>query len=349
MTISLDHPFRPSLLSVEFRGDVIENIHYGHVAVCNAEGQLLYSCGIPSVQVYGRSALKIIQALPLLETGAADYFHMTDRELALCASSHSGLPSHQEGVRSILTRIGCEVPDLICGSVSPYSGKARDEMVRGGEPMTGICNECSGVHAGMLATAVYCKESTRGYEDIRHPVQKRVLDAIREVTATSEARIQVGNDGCGIPTYALPLERIACGFARMTRASMFQERRASAIQRMLDAYCLHPEMVTEEDSFTTRLIRAFDGDIIGKEGAKGIFALMHRPKGLGIAIKVADGTKESIPSVVLSVLSQIGCLENLPANLDRYRRTELKNSCNDVIGQIEPRIRLQAMPHSLRR
>ncbi len=343
MTITLDDPLQPSLLSVEFRGDIVENVHDGHIAVCNAQGKLLFFYGVPSVQVYGRSALKIIQALPLLETGAADHFQMSDRELALCASSHSGLPSHQAGVRSLLARIGCEISDLICGCGPPYSSNAHDEMLKSGEPMTAICNVCSGVHTGMLATAVFCNELTRGYEDIRHPVQKRVLDAVSDVTATPESAIQVGIDGCGIPTFALTLEGIARGFARMTRTSHFQTKRASAVKRMLDAYVRHPEMVTEEDSFATRLIRAFDGELIGKEGAKGVFALLHRTKGLGIAIKVADGTKESIPSAVMAILSQIDCLPNLPPSLERYVKAELKNTCNDVIGRIESRIRLQPM------
>lgn len=182
-----------------YRGDVVENTHHGHIVVVNHKGDLLYSYGDHQRITHGRSALKPFQVLPLIESGAADYFQLSAADIALCASSHSGEKMHQSSVKTLLDRIGLRPEDLLCGVTAPIDKATHEEMIRNNEPITTLSNECSGVHVGMLATAVFNKEPIDSYIERTHPVQSRVMRAVTELTGTPVQEMMIAIDGCAIP------------------------------------------------------------------------------------------------------------------------------------------------------
>lgn len=329
------------LLVKETRGSLIDNTHYGHIAVVNSLGNVLYEYGDPLYPVFGRSTLKPIQVLPLIETGAADYFRLTDAEVALCASSHSGKTEHREAVQELLARVGRTEKDLICGITPPLNQSDLEDMVKQEGGTNRLSNCCSGVHAGMIATAVYCREPVLGYEDLRHPVQQRVLFAVRDLTCCPAQNIQIGMDGCGIPTYGMPLAHVAWGIAQFAVQEPGRGNRDESINRVFEAMVTHPEMVTEYDSYNTKLMKAFSGRILAKEGAKGLYGFCDRETGIGVALKIEDGGKEQIPTIVNEILQQlhIGTTEQLQP-IATYTKQKIENTCNQVVGYMEPAFQL---------
>lgn len=329
------------MLVEETRAGVVDNVHLGHIAVVNADGTLLYQYGDPNYMTYGRSALKPMQALPIVETGAADHFSFSDADLAICCASHSGEERHRSRVRAILSQIGKNGHDLECGVTDPVSKTSHEELIRSGQQADPVCNCCSGVHAGMLATAVYLGEATQGYTHAEHPVQQRVAKAVADVVGLDLQHIHTGLDGCDIPTYYMPLRHLAWGFARLAHPKGLSASRARAIERIVSAMDRRPDMVTEKNIYSAKLIRAFQGRILAKEGAKGVFCLFDREREIGIALKIADGGAEPIPSVVNEILHQLDIGTNGPLEeLTSYDREGIKNAPGHIVGYMESKFKL---------
>ncbi|GEO27231.1 asparaginase [Alicyclobacillus acidoterrestris] len=330
-----------NILVEETRAGVVDNVHLGHIAVVNADGKVLYHYGDPNYMTYGRSALKPMQAIPIIETGAADHFQFEDADLAIFCASHSGEERHRSRVRAILKQIGKDEHDLECGVMAPISKTSNEELIRSGQKADPVCNCCSGVHAGMLATAVYLGEDTHGYVHKDHPVQRRVAQAVANVVGLPVTEIHTGLDGCDIPTYYLPLKHLAWGFARLAQPKGLDESQQNAIVRIVEAMDKRPDMVTEKNIYSAKLIRAFEGRILAKEGAKGVFCLFDRERELGVAVKIADGGAEPIPAVVNEILRQLDIGTNGPLDeLTSYDRESIKNIPGHVVGYMEPRFSL---------
>lgn len=318
-----------------FRGHVVENRHRGHVAVVDADGRLLFSYGDPYMVTYGRSALKPFQVLPLLETGAADRFNFDDADISICMASHSGEEQHISRVRSILNRVGLSEGHLKCGIADPLDKQSHEQLLTSGVGVCPACNECSGVHSGMLTTAVHLGEDLSDYHSIRHPVQQRVMQAVADVTQLDEKNIAIAVDGCGIPTYALPLHHIALAYTRLARPHLAQERYRDALERAANAIVARPEMVTGTNTYTTRLVNLFGGRIIAKEGAQGVYGFADKDSGLGVALKIEDGSPTQIPAVVNRILHELeigvgGELEMLKKDTNPV----LKNVPGQIVGQM---------------
>ncbi|MGH6882033.1 MAG: asparaginase, partial [Hypericibacter sp.] len=207
-------PANPVLIEVT-RGEMVESRHRVAVAVVDAGGKLVESWGDIERPIYGRSAIKPFQALPLLETGAADAFKLGEPEIALACASHNGEPQHTDRVHDWLARIGCEIADLECGAHLPYHEPTMLQLVANGGDITAIYNNCSGKHSGFLTTARHEGEPTKGYIRYEHPVQQRVTQAMSEMTGVDLTRSPRGIDGCGIPVLGMPLRAMAHGLARM--------------------------------------------------------------------------------------------------------------------------------------
>lgn len=327
------------LLVNETRNGVIESRHAGHVAVVDAQGNILQCFGDVGRVTFGRSALKPMQALPVIETGTADAFAFTDAEVALCCASHSGQEKHLAVVRRMLEKIGVSEAELVCGAKAPVNVQSYERMMARGESYMALCNECSGVHAGMIATAVHQGESVAGYAEPAHPVQRRVRAAVVDASGMvgGPEALQEGVDGCGIPTFAMPLWRLAWVYARMGRPHSFSPSRGAALVRIVDAMAVYPDLLTEEEAYCTKLMRAFDGRVIAKEGAKGLLCLCDRDRGIGIAVRIEDGAKEPLPAVINEVLQQMDMWSPRVARaLCTYTRQEIQNAPMQSIGRMEP-------------
>ena len=298
----------PVLVEVT-RAGFVESRHRGACAVVDADGKLLQSWGDVDALVYPRSALKPIQALPLIESGAADRFGLGDEEVALACASHNSEPFHVERVTAWLHRIGLTVDDLECGLCESISLDVTKSMSRAREAFTRAHNNCSGKHAGFLSTALHMGEATQGYIDPDHPVQQRVTKAVEEMTGVSLSAAPCGSDGCGIPVFAFPLHALARGMARMMSDDLGDVRTAAA-RRVMTAMAACPQCVAGTKRFDTRVMNACYGEVLVKGGAEGVHVAMIPGRGLGIALKIDDGAIRASEQAMGCVLDGLGVLKD---------------------------------------
>jgi L-asparaginase II len=316
------------------RDGVIESTHYGRVAVCQSDGRRLATAGNPERLLFWRSSSKPLQALSVVASGAADQFDLTEKELAVCCASHSGSAEHVETVRGILRKIGLEETDLNCGSHWPGDTEERNRLIRGGEEPSQLHNNCSGKHAGMLATALALDAPVEGYLEFDHPVQELIAVHLALLSNVAREEFSVGRDGCGAPTAAMPLEAMARAFARLASGDHLADDLPGAREHICAAMAAHPVMVSAEGSFNTELLRLGRGDIVAKGGAEGLFCLASRSRGIGIAIKSADGSgRPNAPAAIaLMRRTKIAVPEELA---ERFERVPVRNCHCDTVGHVE--------------
>jgi L-asparaginase II len=291
------------------RGERIESRHRGSAVVVDAEGAVVAAWGDTALPVFPRSAVKPLQALPLLETGAAGRFGVTDEEIALACGSHGGEPEHVERVGAWLARIGLSPSALVCGSHPPLSEHAARDVIRQGQSFSPLHNNCSGKHAGFLTTAVHLREPATGYAGPVHPVQlriKRVLTQMGGVELRDEAR---GIDGCGIPTLAMPLTALAKAMARLVVPDRLGRLRAAAARRVVAAMTGHSYLVGGQNRFDTVVMGAAKGSVLTKGGAEGVHVAALPQLGLGIAVKIDDGARRAAETALAGLLIRFGNLD----------------------------------------
>jgi L-asparaginase II len=318
------------------RGDLVENRHRGAIAVCDPSGRLVRSWGDAGALVYPRSAIKTLQALPLVESGAADHFSLDSAELALACSSHSAEAAHVERVRSWLARIELDEQALECGPHPPYDESAAAALIRDSAVPGRVHNNCSGKHTGMLTTCRFLDEPTRGYIERDHPAQQRWFDALGEMAGVDLRSLPWNLDGCGIPVIAMPLQSIATAFARVAAPDDLAAARGDAIERLLGAIADNPRMIAGRGRLSSEIVALTRGRVIVKSGAQGVYTAALREKDLGIAIKIDDGSGEASEIVLLEVLYRLGALyeDELEALAPR-RRAAIVNTIGRVTGYRE--------------
>ncbi len=304
------------------RGDIVESVHRGSVAVADSQRRIVFALGDLDTPVYPRSSLKPIQALPLIESGAADAFGLGDEEIALACASHSGEPMHTTRVAAWLKRIGCLESDLACGAHPSRYEPVAEAMIRAGEKPTRIHNNCSGKHTGFLTVARHWDIATHGYEQIGHPVQQAILQILSELAEIS-GEIPYGIDGCAAPNFALPLAAQAKAFAKLT---------ASRGERVVRAMTAHPELVSGTGRTCAVLMRSAGGRAAVKTGAEGFFAGIVPELGLGIAIKIEDGAGRAADAVMAAMLAKYGLLGDDEA-AQKILRCPITNTAGEVVGE----------------
>jgi L-asparaginase II len=268
-----------------------------HAAVADVEGRVVRSWGDPDRLTHPRSAVKPLQALPLVETGAADAFGLGPVELALACASHNGEPGHVAAVDAWLARIGCTADDLECGVEQAH----RDE-----DPAaTAARNNCSGKHAGFLTVARYLGVATAGYIRPDHPVQELVRAALAETTRTALDPAEAGVDGCGIPVHPMPLHAIATAAAGFGTPSEWPAERSDAAHRLAAAMVAEPWFVAGTGRLCTDLLAAAAGDVLVKYGAEGVQLAALPRLGLGIAVKVEDGSRPASEVALGHALAEV--------------------------------------------
>ncbi|MFZ9037929.1 MAG: asparaginase [Gammaproteobacteria bacterium] len=319
------------------RGNVIENRHRGAVAVCDPGGNLLQSWGVTETLVYPRSAVKPLQALPLVESGAADHFELGSAELALACSSHNAEPEHTEAVRHWLRRIELDDDSLECGPHAPLHDKTAETLIVNHRQPGRIHNNCSGKHTGMLTTARFLGEETRGYIKREHPAQQRWFDALGDMAGVDMRQLPWSYDGCGIPVIAMPLRSIATAFARLATPDDLAAERAAAVDRIATSIAENPFMVAGSGRLCTEIMELTGRRVLVKSGAAGVYTAALRDKSLGIALKIDDGTGEAAEVALLAVLKHLDALhpDELETLAERCRRP-ITNTRGLVTGQREP-------------
>ncbi len=324
----------PVLVEVS-RGDAVESVHRGTVAVVDDSGQVLESWGDILQPVYPRSAIKPIQALPLIETGAADHFKLSNKRIALACASHSGEPQHVSEVLRWLDDLGLSNADLECGAHAPKHKNARERLRQAEESPRAVHNNCSGKHAGFLCTAVHTDVDPAGYIETDHPVQVWVRETIAEVTGHELEGSPLGVDGCGVPTYAIPLRSFAFGMACLGTGKGMNRTRAEAAQRIREAMVTEPAMVAGSDRFCTHVMRAAAGEIIVKTGAEGVFAAAVPAKRIGIALKIDDGHTRASEVATAALLRRY--LDGKAFDyLNQICHKPIANVVGKIVGEIRP-------------
>lgn len=336
VTVTLpDDSANPILVQVT-RGGLAESVHRGRAVAVAADGSVLAAIGNTKATIFPRSANKAMQALPLVETGAADAFGLGPEELALACSSHNGEPMHTGRIAAWLHRIGLSQADLECGAHAPYCLPVWEDMLRTGEVASNLHNNCSGKHAGMLTTALHHGESTRGYVRYQHPVQQRILGVIEQVTGQDLTGAPWGADGCSIPTIGLPLEALAFGMARMADPQDLPAARADAAQRLLAAWGQYPELISGSDGFDTLFMRMTGSRILSKAGAEGVSVGIVPAAGLAVAVKIDDGAGRAAGPAMAALLRRLGLIDTGEwAALETLVQPALRNRAGTKVGTIE--------------
>ncbi len=323
------------------RGPLVESVHRGSVAIANAEGEIVFSLGDIEALTYPRSSLKPIQALPLIESGAADAFGLSDEEIALACASHTGEPMHTARVKAWLQRIGCEPSDLACGPQPVRYEPIRDAMLIRGEVPTRVHNNCSGKHTGFLTVARHWDIATKGYEHHDHPVQRAVAVALGELTGIAD-EFPWGVDGCAAPNFALPVSAFARALAKFAAPQSLSPERGAAVQRIVRAMIAHPELVSGTGHACAIFMHAARGRAAVKNGAEGYYAGIVPGTGLGVALKIDDGAGRASETAMAAILDKLGLLGN-----DAAARTLLQapvtNTRGATVGERRPAAALAEM------
>ncbi len=296
------------LLVEALRGGIVESFHRGAVAVVDADGAVHTAIGEIDRPVFPRSAVKVLQALPLVESGAAERFELTDEELALACASHGGEPRHAATAASMLAKAGVDVDALECGTHWPYNDAAIKALAAAGRQPSALNNNCSGKHAGfvclgcMMAGDQDRRAFLRGYVEPDHPVMREITAALQASTGCDLAKAAVGTDGCSIPAYAIPLRQLALGFARVATGVGLSPGHAAAAARLRRAVAQAPYMVAGTGRFDSRVMERLGERVFCKVGAEGVYCAALPTLGLGVAVKMDDGNTARACEVVMAAV-----------------------------------------------
>jgi L-asparaginase II len=318
-----------------WRGERIESRHRVAFAAADSSGALVHGQGDLSEAVFPRSAVKPLQALAMLESGAADRFALTPAEIALACASHSGEPRQVSAVEAWLGKLGLGADALECGAHPPSYGPAAEQLARRGEPPSPLHNNCSGKHAGMLTLACHLDVPTAGYALPGHPVQQRIAAILAEMAGAGPLP-SPAIDGCSVPTFPLTLPQLATAMARLADPAALRPELAAACRRVQSAMREHPYMVGGSGRACTAIMTALP-KVLVKTGAEGVYAAALPARELGIALKVEDGAGRAAPVALLALLDALGAIDE-PARtaLEELARPKLRNHTDLPVGRIEP-------------
>ncbi|UXS00487.1 asparaginase [Agrobacterium tumefaciens] len=286
------------------RGNLVESRHHGLAIVVDGDGDVLFSAGDVDRGVFPRSACKAMQALPLVESGAADAYGFGDRELALACSSHSGEDEHVALAASMLAKAGRDVETLECGAHWSSDQKTIIHQARTLEKPTALHNNCSGKHSGFICTCCHTGTDPKGYVGYDHPLQREIRATMESLTGATLGEDNCGVDGCSIPTYAVPLKGLAHGFAKMATGSGLEAGRAAASRRLMDACMAEPFYVAGTGRACTKLMQIAPGQIFAKTGAEGVFVATMPQKGIAMVVKCEDGTTRAAEAMIAALLAK---------------------------------------------
>ncbi|WP_238998901.1 asparaginase [Azospira restricta] len=319
-------------LIVATRGDAVESVYYGSLAVAAADGRLLAAAGDCTFPMFTRSTLKPFQALPFVADGGPAHFGFSPAQVALMCASHSGEPRHLAGVADMLARIACDEAALQCGSHAPLFYAATGRAPPADLAASPLHHNCSGKHAGFLAWCRLHGQPTATYLDPAHPLQRAIRRRLARLLGLRTNALPLGIDGCGAPNYALPLACLAQAYARLASPGA-----PPPLATLFAAMTGHPEMVAGEARNDLLLMQAAAGDWVAKGGADGVQALGVRSRGLGIALKIADGSPRALQTALAAILDRLGLLPADGASpLAPWRAGEIRNAAGRLTGRLLP-------------
>lgn len=316
-----------------WRGDFLESQHLGHAVVVNGAGEIVHEWGNSALNMLPRSSCKMVQALPLVESGAADRVGLTSEHLALACASHQGAHIHTDRVSEWLADLGLGETDLRCGPQLPSDIPARNEIIKTDASPCQLHNNCSGKHAGFLTLNAHLGGHA-DYIEPDHPVQKAALAALEETSGVSSAGF--GIDGCSAPNFATTLYGLARSMAFFATAQEGRSTRDTAAVKLREAMMAHPELVAGETRACTELMREMQGKGAVKTGADGVFTAILPTLGLGVALKIRDGATVASECAIVAILSELGVLDPESPAAKRRMNVPIMNRRNIAAGIVKP-------------
>jgi L-asparaginase II len=317
----------PVLVDV-IRGDMTESRHRGSIAICDAHGRVELAIGDIMSPVFPRSGIKPLQALALVETGAAKAFGLGHATIALACASHNGSVTHVDIVGNWLDKIGLTPDDLECGPSLPWTDEDKHALYETGLPPTTLHDNCSGKHTGFLTVCKHMDYPVQGYTRFEHPIQQRVLGILEQMSGMELFEAPKGIDGCGIPTIGIPLGNIALAMARLADPHDQPEERQAACRRIRGSMAAEPYLVAGKGRFCTRVIEALGQAALVKTGAEGVYCATLSDLKLGVALKIDDGSRRAAEAVMIRIL------QNLDIITDRAK--------GQLLNLLEPAIQSRA-------
>lgn len=313
------------------RGNAVESYHRVHAAVVDSRDRMLGRAGDHDLTTFWRSCAKPFQVMPLVESGGFDSYKWGDAELALACASHGGEPEHIAIVEAMLETLGLEEGDLACGPHEPLSPRGAKIARECGARIKRTHNNCSGKHTAMLGLALYNQWSIEGYERASHEVQQTMLNQVALWTGMRASDIEVAVDGCGAAVFGMPLEAMARAYARLASAAT---RGEEVPARVINAMANHPFLVGGTDRLDSIIIEETNGRVITKVGAEGVHSALILDRGIGLALKVEDGSPRAQQPALIQLLQNLDALPDpLPARLAELVSRPVKNSRGEIVGE----------------
>ena len=318
-----------------YRGEREESVHYGSVAVVDKNGKLIHYVGDPEFFTYVRSSSKPFQLIPLVQSGAADKFKFSNKQLSVMCGSHSGTDHHRAVVLANLEAAGNSPENLQCGTHWPIYMQANNEYPLHDEDKDPLRHNCSGKHSGFLALARFLGEDVSHYLDPNSKTQQMVFDAVANMYGYPKHKIKKGIDGCSAPNFGMPLIYTAIAFKRLAQAEGGTPELSKVLLRIKAAMTEFPEMFSGEGRFDLALMRSFPNNIICKGGAEAIQGIGFVNPPIGIAVKIDDGNARAVNTVCIEVMKQLGLIDIGKAEyLKPFYNPEIRNFRNLLTGRI---------------
>jgi L-asparaginase II len=327
------------------RGKVVESTHPGIVVIADVTGRLLATHGDADHVAYFRSAAKPFQAVPLVESGAADAFEFGPEDLALACASHDATPAHQRGVARMLAKFGLDEDALRCGVSPPPDPQEAARITLGLKAQSQLQCECSGEHASMLATCLHLDYPLQSYTEPDHPLQRRIREIVAQVLRLLEDDLVTGTDGCRIPTFAAPVRSFAVAYATLADPRQAPKgtgrELAKPLERLRQAMTAHPTLIGGEETLDSDVMALSEGRIVAKLGAEGLLCLAVPERGLGIAIAADDGSSRALGPAAVAVIEQLELAEPAVVDTLRERHVEIvKTFADEPVGEMRPAFHL---------
>lgn len=329
------------ILVEEYRGELLECIHRGHICGVSDTGEVKYYAGDTDFVAYMRSSAKPIQAIPLVRRGLEKTYGFTNKEITVLTGSHRAESFHVEAIESIMEKIGVEEEALICLPTYPLGVKAREDVLRNNGEKRRIYHNCSGKHLGLLTLCKGIGCSTEDYYKVSSPAQLEILQYISMLSGYPKEDIKIGIDGCGVPVFAMPMKYLARAYMVMACPDLIKdEKTREAVIKITGLMNENYEMVAGTNLICSLLL--MDENIVAKGGAKGVYCFGLREERLGFSIKIMDGSEEEWPLIVASILEQIGYKnKETIERLQRFFPKEMVNDNNVVVGKSIAKFKLK--------
>jgi len=325
----------PTLVEV-LRNDAVESAHRGAVVAVDSTGTSVLSYGDTDALVFPRSSLKPIQTIPLLESGAAKAFALSDEEIALACASHSGEPQHMKVLGDWMQRLGFDTSLLECGADLPFGKKAAEQFLRDGGESSSRLHNCSGKHSGMLTLSCHLNAGLQGYSDYQHPSQQLWIAVLTELSGVDIASMPWDRDGCGLPAVSLPLLSLARAFSAFCTAQTKSDTRSLAMKKIVQVMNSNPELVAGSERCCSAVMK-IKPNLMVKVGAEGVFIAVDADAGLSVALKVDDGANRAAEVMLGAALLELGVVNREQyEQLRKWFAPPIINSQNHKVGQLRP-------------